>query len=53
MVWKLLDLVSQRRGVRGTVREERLNAAGDEEPAAKSRASSSPIIKEMETRETV
>jgi len=35
------DLLQQRRAVRVTVREERVGAAGDEEPATKSRASTS------------
>jgi len=32
--------MQQRRAVRATVREERVGAAGDEEPVTKSRASS-------------
>ncbi len=39
-------LMQQRRAVRGTVREERDGAAGDEEPATKSRASSIPTMQE-------
>jgi len=42
----------QRRAVRGTVREERAGAAGDEEPATKSRASLS-TSPGREIRETV
>ena len=38
--------MQQRRAVRGTVREERDCAAGDEEPATKSRASSSPTVQD-------
>mgnify|MGYP007040061734 CR=1 FL=1 len=38
--------VQQRRAVRGTVREERVQAAGDEEPVTKSRASSLPTIQD-------
>ncbi|HOU81510.1 MAG TPA: hypothetical protein PLE57_09660, partial [Methanoregulaceae archaeon] len=36
--------MQQRRAVRETVREEREGAAGDEEPATKSRASSLPTV---------
>gem|GEM_PF-2864974 len=39
-------LMQQRRAVRATVREERDGAAGDEEPATKSRASSVPTGKD-------
>ena len=45
-------LMQQRRAVRATVREERDGAAGDEEPATKSRASSINSAG-RETRETV
>jgi hypothetical protein len=39
-------LMQQRRAVRATVREERDGAAGDEEPATKSRASSVPTVQD-------
>jgi hypothetical protein len=45
--------MQQRRAVRGTVRVEREGAAGDEEPATKSRASSLPTVQEEKIRETV
>ena len=43
--------MQQRRAVRATVREERGGAAGDEEPAAKSRASTTNSGREI--RETL
>ncbi|HPA07865.1 MAG TPA: hypothetical protein PLK36_05430 [Methanoregulaceae archaeon] len=38
--------MQQRRAVRETVREEREGAAGDEEPATKSRVSSLPTVQD-------